>query len=418
MSSFRAPFTWRPDGSPSLGPDFLRLWWSAALTNLGGGSLLAAGPLLVAALTDSAAVVAGAAFVQMLPTLLFSLTSGALVDRWSRRAVLVSANLARAIVLAVLAAVLLAGVPPVWVLYAALFVLGVAETLAAPAYGAMVVSVVPRALLGRANARLALTFSLNNQLLGPPLGALMFGAAWAFPFGFDAIAHVMAALLVLRIAVPPVPKPETGGKAGDGQRTALRSAVRDGLAYVWQTSALRTLCACILVMNLTGVGAFAIWVVYAQERLGLSDTQFGLFISAGALGGLVGSAVFEWLEPRLGLVFLLRWGLVVEALTYAALALASNGIVAGAVMVLFGVHTMVWGTAAVTVRQRATPDRLLGRVGSVYRWTDIGGAALGALLGGILAEHVGLLAPFWLAAASVGALTLAVWRPLGVARPL
>ena len=178
---------------------------------------------------------------------------------------------------------------------------------------------------------------------------------------------------------------------------------------------LRTLCACILVMNLTGVGAFAIWVLYAQERLGLGGFGFGLFLAAGAVGGAFGSRVFEWLEPRMGLAALLRWGLVVEALTYAALASTTNAVVAGAVMALFGVHTMVWGTAAVTSRQWATPNALLGRVGGVYRLADLGGAALGALVGGVVAEHVGLLVPFWSAAVGVGVLAAPAWLPLGAA---
>jgi predicted MFS family arabinose efflux permease len=77
------------------------------------------------------------------------------------------------------------------------------------------------------------------------------------------------------------------------------------------------------------------------------------------------------------------------------------------------VHAVVWGTAATTLRQRITPDRLLGRVGSVHRLADLGSAALGAVLGGLVAEHAGPLAPFWVAAAAVGLLAVLAWRPLG-----
>jgi predicted MFS family arabinose efflux permease len=91
----------------------------------------------------------------------------------------------------------------------------------------------------------------------------------------------------------------------------------------------------------------------------------------------------------------------------------TDGATAAAVMAAFGVHAVVWGTAATTLRQRITPDRLLGRVGSVHRLADLGTAALGAVLGGLLAEHAGLLAPFWVAAAAVGLLAVLAWRPLG-----
>ncbi|HJE61828.1 MAG TPA: MFS transporter [Nocardiopsis listeri] len=413
MPLFRARRTdaTSPGDPDRLGPDFVRLWWSSAATNLGDGALLAAGPLLVASLTDSATVVAGASAAQLLPTLLFSLTSGALVDRLPRRTVLLAANLVRASVLALFAVALVFGAPPLWSLFIVLFAVGTSETLADGAYGALLVSLVPRPLLGRANARLALTFSVNNQLVGPPLGALLFGLGWALPYGLKALLCLAAVVLVARITAVPA---STGGR-DRAQRSTLRAEVREGLDHVRSNRLLRTLCACILVMNLTGVGAFAIWVLYAQERLGLDGFGFGLFLAAGAVGGVFGSRVFEWLEPRVGLAALLRWGLVVEALTYAALASTTNAVVAGAVMALFGVHTMVWGTAAVTSRQRATPNALLGRVGGVYRLADLGGAALGALVGGVVAEHVGLLVPFWSAAVGVGVLAAPAWLPLGTA---
>ncbi|WP_210751153.1 MFS transporter [Nocardiopsis alborubida] len=409
MSLFRRARGARPSRAP-LGPDFARLWGASALTNLGDGALVAAGPLLVASLSPSPLAVSTAAALQMLPHLLFSLTSGALVDRLPRRAVLAAANLARGTVLALLTGVVLSDGTALWPVHAAVFVLGAGETLADTAYGSLLPSVVHRDALGRANARLALTFSLNNQLAGPPLGALMFAALAALPFGFDALAYLVSVLLVLRIrSVRPDP-PERPGPAEP--RTTLRADVARGLAFVWGAPGLRTPCGCILVMNLAGVGAFAVWVLYAREHLGLSETGFGLFVAAGAVGGVLGSQAYGWLEARLGRAFLLRWGLVVEAATYLLLTLTSNGLVAGAVMVLFGVHTVVWGTAATTVRQRLTPDRLLGRVGGVYRLADLGGAALGAVVGGLLAEYAGLLVPFWVAAAAVGLLAVTAWRPL------
>ncbi|PDP87840.1 MFS transporter [Glycomyces fuscus] len=399
----------RPSRAP-LGPDFARLWGASALTNLGDGALVAAGPLLVASLSSSPLAVSAAAALQTLPHLLFSLVAGALVDRLPRRGVLAAANLARGTVLALLTAAVLSGSATLWLVYAAVFVLGVGETLADTAYGSLLPSVVRRDELGRANARLALTFSLNNQLAGPPLGALMFAALAALPFGFDALVHLVSVLLVLRLR--PVRTDPTARSGPTAPRTTLRAEIARGLAFVWGVPGLRVLCGCILVMNLAGVGAFAIWVLYAREHLELSETGFGLFVAAGAVGGVLGSQVYGWLEVRLGRAFLLRWGLVVEAATYPALALTTDGLVAGAVVVLFGAHTVVWGTAATTVRQRLTPDRLLGRVGGVYRLADLGGAALGAVAGGLLAEYAGLLVPFWVAAAALGLLAVSAWRPL------
>jgi MFS family permease len=81
-------------------------------------------------------------------------------------------------------------------------------------------------------------------------------------------------------------------------------------------------------------------------------------------------------------------------------------------MAVFGVHAIVWGTVSTTARQLATPDALLGRVNSVYLLAAVGGAALGSLLGGVLAQQFGLTAPFVVAFVAMVAMTAVAWRPL------
>ena len=131
---------------------------------------------------------------------------------------------------------------------------------------------------------------------------------------------------------------------------------------------------------------------YVRQRLGVSAAGFGLLLSASAAGGLADAALAGPLSDRFGAATLLRAGLVVETGVHLVLALTRNGWVAGAVMVAFGAHTAVWGVVATTVRQRLVPDRLRGRVGSVYFLLVMGGSALGALVGGFLARGLGLAA--------------------------
>lgn len=391
-------------------PDYRRLWWVAAATNLGDGALLAAGPLLVASLSKDPRAVAGAVFVQQLPWLLFALTSGALADRLPRRALILAVNALRAGVLAALAAVVAFDLTALWLVYLVLFVLGTGETVADTAYSALVVETVPRDLLGRANAWLYPTYTLGNQLAGPSLGAFMFAVGAALPFAFHAAAYAVTVVLVARVAVSPaVPEPEP---------STLRADVREGLRWLWRNPSMRVLASCVLVMNLTGVGAFAVWVLYAEQRLGLTGVGFGLFVAVGAVGGIFGFRAYGWLESRFGHGVLLRAGLVVEAATYPVLALTRSPWLAGAVMAVFGVHAVVWGAVATTVRQQSTPKELLGRVGSVYQLASVGGSALGALLGGVLAQRVGLLAPFWVAGGAVALMTAVAWRRLRDVTPV
>ena len=94
------------------------------------------------------------------------------------------------------------------------------------------------------------------------------------------------------------------------------------------------------------------------------------------------------------------------------LALTQSAAVAYVTMALFGVHAVVWGTVAVTVRQRATPDRLQGRVTSVYLLGSLGGAAVGSVTGGLIGQGFGLTAPFWIAATGVSSSRCVVWWPV------
>ncbi|WP_158841146.1 MFS transporter [Saccharothrix deserti] len=96
--------------APGLGADFTKLWFASAVSNIGDGLTLAAGPLLLASLTDDPALVAGAVFAQQLPWLLFSLLSGVIVDRLDRRKLAVGANLARGVIVTALVTLAVFGV--------------------------------------------------------------------------------------------------------------------------------------------------------------------------------------------------------------------------------------------------------------------------------------------------------------------
>jgi MFS family permease len=130
------------------------------------------------------------------------------------------------------------------------------------------------------------------------------------------------------------------------------------------------------------------------------------------VGGIVGATIYGRLEARFALGSLMQAGLVVETLTHLSLALTRSALVAGAVWFVFGIHASVWGTTSTTVRQRAVPSRLLGRVGSVYLLGSAGAIAIGSLLGGVLADLGGVTAPFWFAFAGSAVLVVVLWRQL------
>ncbi|WP_219418414.1 MFS transporter [Pseudonocardia nigra] len=386
----------------SLGGGFARLWTASAVSNIGDGVALAAGPLLLASLTADPALVAGAMFVQQLPWLLFALPAGVYVDRLDRRRLVVLVNLVRGLVIGGLAVAIATDVVTVALVYTALFVIGSMETLADNASTALIPAVVAPEQLPRANARMMGVHIVGNQLLAPPLGAALFVVA-AVPFTLNAATFVLAALLVATLRVAPRPEPT-------GPRNPLRRDIATGIRALMGHPVLRMLAVCLCLMNVTLAGAFAILVLYARERLGLDEVGFGVLLAASAVGGLAGSAVAARLQDRFGASLLLRVGLVIETCTHLSLALTTLPWVAVATLVVFGAHAAVWGVITLSWRQRVVPDALRGRVNSGYFLFAIGGSALGALSGGLLARGLGITAPFWIAFAGMAALTAVAWR--------
>jgi len=169
----------------------------------------------------------------------------------------------------------------------------------------------------------------------------------------------------------------------------------------------------ILIFNVTFGAAWSVLVLYAQERLGLGATGFGLLTKVSAAGGLLGTGLYGWITRRVSLGNVMRVGLIIETLTHLALAVNTSPYVALGIFVIFGAHAFIWGTTSITVRQRAVPENLQGRVGAVNTLGVFGGLVVGSAIGGTLASHYGVTAPFWFAFVGSGITLLLIWRSLG-----
>nr|WP_238362293.1 MFS transporter [Actinopolymorpha pittospori] len=398
-----------------MGRNFQTLLSATVISNLGDGIAAAAAPLLVASRTDDPVLVGLAVFAQQLPWLLFSLVSGVYVDRLDRQRLIVVVNVVRGLVIAALAVAVWQGAATLLVIYAAGFLAGTCETLGDNASAAMVPAIVSSADLPRANARLQAAFYLVNRFAAPPLGAALFVVAMALPFGVNAATFVLAAVLIATMRKVGADRPVSPGQPvpSDVPRRSVRADIVDGVRWLWHEPVIRMLAVALCLMNVTLTAGFSILVLYSRDRLGLSEVGYGVLITMSAVGGLLGTAVAPRLQGRFDGSVLLRVGLVVETLTHVGLALSTTVWLAAPVLVAFGVHASVWNGVTVTIRQRAVPDELRGRVQSVAMMFSIGGHALGALIGGPIASRLGLAGPFWVSAVVMAGLTAIAWRPFG-----
>jgi predicted MFS family arabinose efflux permease len=388
-----------------FGRGFRWLLASSWLSNTGDGIAIAAGPLLVASLTGNAFLIASAALLQWLPPLVFGLWAGALSDRVNRKLIVVSADLLRTAMLITLSLTIVTGTVSIALVLATLFALGTAEVFADNTSSTLLPMLVHRDDLAIANARLSVGFITVNQLAGPPIGAALFAAGMASPFAAQAVFVGLGAILVSRIAVPARVRE-------DSAKPAVWRDIADGVRWVRHHPAVRTLVLTIFTFNITFGAAWSVLVLYATRRLDLGSVGFGLITTVSAVGGLLGTLSYGWIIRRVSLGNIMRVGLIIETLTHLGLALTTSPWIAMPIFFVFGAHAFIWGTTSITVRQRAVPTALQGRVGSVNTVGVFGGLVIGSGIGGLLAQHVALTAPFWFAFAGSGVFLILIWQQL------
>ena len=387
-----------------LGRSFRWLLASSWVSNVGDGIALAAAPLLVASLTRNPILVALSVLLQRLPWLLFALIAGVVADRIDRRRIVVGVELARAGILAALTTAIGLDRVGIGAVLVATFLLGTAEVFADTTAGTLMPMIVAKDDLPIANARLLAGFITVNQLVGPPIGAALFAAGKALPFAVQAVCMLGSAAAAARVALPDHRREATGSR--------MWRDVTDGFRWLWRHAAMRTLAITIVTFNVTFGAAWSVLVLYAIERLDSGEVGFSLLTTSGAVGGLLGTAIYGWLAARVSLGTIMRAGLIVETLTHISLAVTTDLPIALVIMFVFGAHAFIWNTTSTSIRQRAVPTELQGRVSSVYLLGVMGGIVAGSALGGAIADRWGVTAPFWFAFVGSAVLVVALWRQL------
>ncbi|MEU4427273.1 MFS transporter [Actinoplanes sp. NPDC024001] len=387
-----------------LGTGFRWLLASSWSTNLGDGIAAAAGPLLIASLTGDPVLISLAALLGWAPPLLCGLYAGVLSDRHDRRRIVLIANALRAVVLLTMITALVSGHLPVPAALIGLGLLATAQVFADNTTATLTPMLVDRADLVVANARLQTGFITLNQLAGPAVGAALFAAGRVWPLVTEALLVGAGILLVSRVTLPP------HGRTGTERAVSgVWRDISEGVRWTVRHPAVRTLCLTILIFNLTFGAAWSVLVLYASEQLGLGAIGFGLITTVSAVGGLLGTGLYGWLTARVSLGNLMRIGLIIETLTHLVLAVTTSPWVALPTFFVFGAHAFVWGTTSRTVRQRAVPSHLQGRVDSVNTICVYGGLVVGSAFGGVLAAGYGIAAPFWVAFAGSVLFLVPLW---------
>lgn len=377
-------------GREPLGPNYRKLWTASAISNIGDGVRFTALPLLGASITRDPAKIAAIDLFSTLPWFLFALIAGALVDRWDKRLAMAVANGIRFILMLGLALATLSGNETLVVLYAIGFLLGCSETVFDNSSQSILPAIVRKDQLERANGRVYAVEIIANQFAGPPLGGFLFALAAAAPFFLDSASFLISALLIAALSGSfRSPRDEAADP------TTIRKDIAEGLRWLWRHRLIRTLAIMLGLWNGVTIAGFSIFVLFALEILGLNEVGYGILLAAGTVGSLVGSMAASRLS-RAGSGTTLIAMVVLGALSSLGIAVTSSAVVVAAMSALVGFAGVVWNVITVSLRQAIIPERLLGRVNSVYRLLGWGSMPIGAAIGGVMGRTLGLRSPFML----------------------
>ena len=375
--------------------DFLRLWVGDTASQLGASFGNIALPYLaVTVLAASSFQMGILGTLQGLGFLLIGLPAGALVDRWRKRTVMLSADLGRTVLLLSLTAAWWMGILTFAQLAVVATAVGVLTVFFDVSYQSYLPFLVGRDHVVEGNSKLQASQSIS-QASGPAVGGVaikFFGAADVV--AVNAAGYLASAIALWRIRhreTPPAPD----------TRRKLRVEIAEGLSFVLRHPLLRRLLACTGIGNLTFSAAGVLTIFYLVRNLHLSPVQIGVIEAVGAVGGFCGALAVAPLTRLIG------EGPVIIA---TALVFAPMAFIYPLASILPAVPTLLVGNVAlmaclvayniatVSFRQRLCPPRLLGRMNASARFLVWGTIPIGSFAGGVLSTHIGVLGTLWVAA--------------------
>jgi hypothetical protein len=370
------------------------------LSNAGTQSTSIAYPLLVLAVTGSAAKAGIVSFARTLPLALLALPAGVAADRWNRKRLMIAADGVRMVAIACLAAAILVHQVPFWAIPVVAFVEGGGAVLFLAAQAGAVRAVVPaRQLPAAVSAQTGRQAAVG--LVGPPLGGALFGLARALPFLVDAVSYAFS-MVSLWLMLTPFQQ------AREPDRSSLRARLAEGFRFLWSHRFLRTCALLFGLANFLGPGVL-LAVVVIGKRQGLSGGEVGALVAVVGACLLLGSLLSPLVRRRLPV----RAVLLLELWTWPGCALflvwpnvyALTASLLPTALAIPSTDSVVHG-----YRIAMTPDRLLGRAESVRTTISLLIAPLGALAAGVLLDATS--ARTTIAVFAVFGLVLAVWGTL------
>jgi MFS family permease len=378
-------------------PDFLKLWTGETISQFGTQVTLLGLPLIAILLLKANAFQVGLlATVEFLPFILLGLPAGAWVDRLRRRPILITGDIVRALSLASIPIAYEMGRLTLPQLYIVAFVNGILTVFFDVAYQAYLPSIVERDQLVEGNSKLEGSRA-TAQLAGPGLaGGLIQLINAPLAIIADAVSFVGSAVFVFLIR-----RPEPPIEVHPKGKQKFRKEIAEGLRYVLGNRLLRAIAACTASANLFGNLGLSVFILYAVRRLGLTPGAIGIIFAIGNVGALLGALSGSRIARRLGVGPAIILSAILFGPPSILIPLASASFpypfLIGSLFIS-SFFNVIYNVNQVGLRQAITPLRMQGRMNATMRFMVWGTIPIGAFLGGVLGNTIGLRPTLWVSA--------------------
>lgn len=376
--------------------NFMLLWIARLVSRLGDWLLDIALPILVYNLTGSAVALGGIVAVEVLPTIFLAPFAGALVDRVERKKVLTFTNILLG--LSVLLLLLVRDTTYLPIIYVVAVINSCLGTLLTPAQSALLPEVVPDHQLTQANSVMALTLQ-TTRFVGPMLGGIVLAvAAPTVLFTLDAISFLLAALLVASLKHNSGSQKEDKLESFERKATTIVQDIRDGFAIVWQSRALQVVIGLGTVMMLSAGVVMTVLLVFVVQVLKGTESTYGYILSAQGAGMIVGGILTMTVLSRYTPATLFTIFSAIFGLLFLVVSVSSNLLLSGLGVGGMGLCMAVITICTQTLMQTMVPNEFRGRVFATIDAVTSVAVLLGAGVGGVLTDIVGVRTVLILAA--------------------
>jgi MFS family permease len=388
--------------------DFLKLWVGQTISLVGDQVSLLAIPLTAVTFLRANALQMGLLTATgSIPALLFALIAGVWVDRFQRRPVLMIANLGRFLLLCLVPLFYLLGMLRIELLYLLIFCIGTLSIFFNVAYPSYVPSLLEAQTLVEGNSKLELSESIGASI-GPGLAGILVQVLTA-PLALlaDAFSFLLSAIAFAWIRTPEP------GRKNDVVNSSPGREMREGIRFLMGSPLLRALACCYATLVLFSSLLEAIFILYLTREVGIQPALLGLIFALGSTGLVIGALLCDRLTQWMGIGRVLLTAPVVMGISDALLPLA-NAVphifaffLVGLAQFCFGLARPLFSINQLSLRQAITPEKLQGRIHAAISLLAYGLPFVGALIGGMLGQAIGL--PQTLVLAALGEIISCAW---------